>query len=208
MLKLLGTGGSHEGLVETSPRQLVGSRASEDGALSPPGPCGDCAQFPSLQKAFFFFKKKSTYFDLSSSSFDLPGCRSARGARGLSPLQAHSLEQELRADLHLHRTLFQVTDSALQGEEWLAADGALRDQRRGETQRLFSLIQAPGRRRQRWDHPPWPRDCRQGSGQRGRAVGQGLLPPPAGPSPQPAVSLQTLHLGFCEQRCLRKARIY
>ena len=47
MLKLLGTEGSHEGLVETSPRQLVGSRASEDGALSPPGPCGDCAQFPS-----------------------------------------------------------------------------------------------------------------------------------------------------------------
>lgn len=168
VLKLSGAGGSQEGLMETSPCQLVCLRASEDGALSPPGPCGFCTQFPSeafhlqiqcsivlhhYKRPFSFFKKKSTYFDFSSFSFDLPGCRSARGACRLSRLQPHSLEQELRADLHLHRTLFQVTDSALQGEKWLAADGAFRDPRHGKSQCLFSLIQAPGGRQQRWDHP-------------------------------------------------------
>lgn len=139
-----------------------------DGALSPPGPCGFCTQFPSeafhlkiqcsivlhhYKRSFSLKKKKSTYFDFSSFSFDLPGCRSARGACRLSRLQPHSLEQELWADLHLHRTLFQVTDSALQGEKWLAADGAFRDPRHGKSQCLFSLIQAPGGRQQRWDHP-------------------------------------------------------
>lgn len=73
-------GGSQEGLVETSPCQLVCSRASEDGALSPPGPCGDCAQFSSeafhLQnqrsvvlhhyKRPFSFKKKKNQHTLIS----------------------------------------------------------------------------------------------------------------------------------------------
>lgn len=59
-------------------------------------------------------------------------------------LQLHCLKQQLRRNIHLNSTAFQVTDSALWSLELFPTDGAFRDQWfAGGLLCFFHLIQTP-----------------------------------------------------------------
>lgn len=97
--------------------------------LSSPGEQGQC----------FSGQRKHLSCVFTSLPGTLRRCITKRGH-----LQLHCLKQQLRRNIHLNSTAFQVTDSALWSLELFPTDGAFRDQWfAGGLLCFFHLIQTP-----------------------------------------------------------------